>query len=137
MIRVLVWLFVTLGVSFVLACLGAPIPFEVVFYLSCGWALFLFRVLPQATVDLESVATGTVALGLFVVGLHSFLRWLTVAWGEVPNSTASEGLGSVDARRWRFRWTAAISMVIVLMFAAGITMVGLTHQTIWMFRSNR
>jgi hypothetical protein len=63
-------------------------------------------------------------VALLAVGLQRFLGWL---YGQ---STA-EG----PPRRWRKRWTAAILAAVVLMFAAGIAAIGITHQTAWLLNS--
>jgi hypothetical protein len=62
--------------------------------------------------------TAAVCLVALAVGLHRFLTWLV-------------GPG----RPWRWRWTLSGLGLVVLMFVAGISAVGLTHQTAWLLTS--
>lgn len=64
-------------------------------------------------------------LALLGVGSHLFLSWL------YRSSDATEG----QPRVWARRWTVAILSVLMLMFTAGISVVGATHQTIWLMTS--
>jgi Protein of unknown function (DUF1559) len=108
------------------ACLGAKWPLESLFYLAAGWALYLYRVVPEMSVSWSGIATAIVCLVLLAVGLHRFLRWLY---------TARPSVAGTPAREWPRRWTATILGVVVLMFVAGIAAVGVTHQTAWLMTS--
>jgi hypothetical protein len=101
-------------------------PLQILFYLAVGWALYLVRVVPEITVNWSGVATSAGSLALLAVGLHLFLRWLYAA-----DRTSAAG----PVQGWRPRWTAALLGVIVLMFVAGISAVGVTHQTAWLATS--
>jgi hypothetical protein len=92
-----------------------------------GWVSFLRRVLPQMRVDAESAVTGTIALALFTTGVH----WLGVSARRARAS--AEG----PRRPWRFRWTAAIVLMVVVSFAAGIAIVGVVHQVGWLAASEQ
>ena len=90
-----------------------------------GWLYFPLDVLPRMTVDWPSVVLGAVALVAFITGLHATLRWLLQhATREAPSRT------------WRFRSSLACALAVLLLFAAGTAMVGVTHQFVWL-RSNR
>jgi hypothetical protein len=109
--------------------LGGEFLYEAAFQLACGWALFLYRVLPEITVDPAGVLTALVCLILLGGGLHWFMRWL---YAKVRQARpAPEGASP----HWRMRWTGMILALVVLAFVAGISAVGLTHQTAWLFRS--
>src|SRR5262245_59101405 len=93
-------LMIVLGVGLLmLACLGLLLPLELLFHLAFGWVLFLFRVVPRATVDGSGVLTAGICLASFAVGLHLFLRWFF----DQAKSSAE--------RRWEVRWTAAVVCV--------------------------
>ena len=89
-----------------------------------GWWGYLARVIPRVTVSRAGLATVTLCGVLFLLGLHGFLRWLH---REMVR----------DERRWKMRWTLSIVSVVMLMFAAGIATVGVTHQTAWLLTSKR
>ena len=115
------------GLAFVLlvfSCLMGPIfILETPFMLMFGWVLYMNRVLPDVTVDPSGLATGLVCLTLFTVGAHAFLRWL---FGEV------RGPGSPP---WRWKWTGALVVSVILMFTAGMAATGVVHQVGWLLTS--
>lgn len=123
MIRKLVVVFLTaLVLGLALSALD-PVTLEVGERALFGWWSFATRVLPQATVTWLGVLTGGICLVLFTCGLHVFLRWLH---GEL------RGEGE---QRWRPRWTGAIVIGVVVMFAAGLAATGIVHQVGWLMRS--
>src|SRR5262245_19797971 len=83
-----------------------------------GWAQFLWRVVPRITWDGTAIALTVTTFALFTFGVH----WLGRAW--LP--------GRGTDRRWRFGWSVCVSAAVVLLFAAGICMIGVTHQTGWL-----
>jgi hypothetical protein len=92
-----------------------------------GWVPFLGRVLPQISVNWPSVAVGLVALALFAAGVHA-----------VGSTGGSKRAGEHPAApRWRFRWTVSIVALVILLFAAGISVIGAVHQVTWLARSDR
>jgi hypothetical protein len=100
---------------------------EIALDLSFGWIAFLVRVVPQLDVRWDGVAVFGVGLsGLAIVG-HYLLRWLSRELGKGAEQTR---------RPWRLRWTLAIAGFVIVMFTAGISMIGATHQTVWLFRSD-
>jgi hypothetical protein len=121
-IKGLKWLALLLPVFCLLPFLA-----EAALFLVAGWASFLFRVLPQITVNVNGVLTGVVALAGFVAGLHLLLRWL---YGATAADTAE-----APARRWQLRWTLGLTGLVVVMFAAGIATVGSLHQVGWLATS--
>ena len=100
---------------------------EIATDLSFGWIAFLARVVPQLDVRWDGVAVlGIGLVGLAVVG-HYLLCWLSRELGK----------GTEQLRRpWRIRWTLALVGLVILMFTAGISMIGVTHQTVWLIRSD-
>jgi hypothetical protein len=102
---------------------------DIVLQLVIGWFPFLGRVLPKLTIDWMGVLTAAFCLTWLLAGLHLFLRWF---WKHVekPIEPAAQTEG-----RWPLRWTAAMVLLVVLMFVAGIAAVGVSHQTGWLMTS--
>ncbi len=105
-------------VALFLTCMGLYVPLEVGFGLAVGWARFLSRVVPQVHVSGPGALTAAVCLAGLTVGGHLFLRWLV-------------GPG----RRWGLRWTLSALGAVVLMFVAGVSAIGISHQTAWLLTS--
>lgn len=86
-----------------------------------GWVFYLIKTLPKVSVN-----WGAVLLFILTVGLagglgHGFCRWL---W---------KGTGHEEP--WRRRWTASGLAIVLVMFAAGMAVTGIAHQTGWLIRS--
>src|SRR5208283_1687688 len=113
-----------------LACMGQGVPAEFLFGLIGGWAFFLKRVILQVTVNWGGMLTAVVCLVALVVGLQLFLGWVT-------RELRRRGAGGKEQQPgpWQMRWTLAIVALVVLMFVAGISAVGITHQTVWLMTS--
>jgi hypothetical protein len=110
--------------SVVLGCLGFLVPLDIGAQLVVGWALFLWRVVPQLTINGGGVLTAVVCLAALAAGLHGFLRWFF----RQIQGPGGEGGGP----RWHCRWTASLLGMVVLLFVAGIAAVGISHQTGWL-----
>jgi len=116
-------------ISLLLACIGFLPIFEVPFWLLFGWARFLWRVAPEITMNWIGLLTAIVCLALLMGGSQLLLQSLA---RQMPNPGTTE---DAPARRWPFRWTLSLIGVVVLMFVAGISAVGITHQTAWLINS--
>lgn len=96
------------------------------FWLVFGWATFLWRVMPKMTIDRGSVTVATVSLLLFVLGAHftahRTYRRFTSGRPDLPPG-------------WRFRWTLSPVFLTFVLFAAGISLIGATHQVAWLATS--
>lgn len=103
-----------LAVVVVLVVVGVLATAEGAFMLLFGWIPFLGRVLPDVRPDGPSVAVGAVALALFAAGVHVLGRSVR------------------GAARWRLRWTLAVVVGVPLLFAAGIAVIGVSHQLAWL-----
>jgi len=112
--------FVLFSLLMVLAFFGT-IPFQLVGLLLFGWFAFLGRTIPQLTFNWEIAFDAAVALALALFGLHRILCWWTKQRGE-------------ETRKWRFGWTAKITVMVLLLFAASISAVGIVHQIAWLCR---
>jgi hypothetical protein len=109
-----------------LGCLCAPVapgPIEAVVLVVFGWIGFLARVGPQIEPDWGAIALGSISLALFAGGLHLLLRWFYAALPRTEDA---------PPRVWRGRWTACAVAIVVMLFVAGISMVGVTHQIAWL-----
>jgi hypothetical protein len=94
-----------------------------------GWTRFLVENVPRMTFDPPAVALGGAAMVLFVVLAHFTLR--SFAAGRA----AAEPTATPRAAKWKWRWTLAILAVVLLMFVAGTSLVGLAHQAVWLATS--
>jgi hypothetical protein len=94
-----------------------------------GWTRFLVENVPRMTFDPPAVALGGAAMVLFVVLAHFTLR--SFAAGRA----AAEPTATPRATKWKWRWTLAILAVVLLMFVAGTSLVGLAHQAVWLATS--
>lgn len=90
-------------------------------HLLLGWIYFPLRTLPRMTVDWPSLAVGAVGLVLFVVLLHFTLSWFAAKATFTPGHQG-----------WCWRSSLVIAGMLLLMFLAGISLVGATHQLVWM-----
>jgi hypothetical protein len=108
-------------VCFVLVAFATTL--EGAFVVLFGWVPFLWRSLREVKPDGPSVLVGGLALLLFAGGVH----WLGLSWRGNAN----------PATRWRTRWTAAAVLGVVLLFTAGISVIGITHQVAWLATSEQ
>jgi hypothetical protein len=84
-----------------------------------GWASFLRRVGPRIQWRWDAVLTFLIALLALGLVSHYLLRWMSA-------SRAATETG------WKVRWTVCGLLIVLLMFAGGIAMIGVTHQTAWL-----
>jgi prepilin-type processing-associated H-X9-DG protein len=118
-------------VAILLVCMGLIGLWPGVFLwnLLVGWVYFIGRVFPEIQINVAGVLTALVCLSALTGGLHLLLRWCYQQSGSA--SAAMEPAG----RTWPWRWTIAILAIVVLAFVAGISAVGITHQTVWLVTS--
>jgi prepilin-type N-terminal cleavage/methylation domain-containing protein len=91
---------------------------EIPVTLAFGWVTYLWRVVPKLHPDPWTVCTAVLCLAGVIVGSHCFLRWAVGSESRWPWNRTLRGVG-----------------LIVLMFVAGIAVVGMIHQTSWLVRS--
>jgi prepilin-type N-terminal cleavage/methylation domain-containing protein len=123
----LIELLVVLAIIAILIALLEESIFEFGFALLAGWVTFPIRVVPQIRADLWSVGTFVVCLVGLVVGSQLFLGRLS---REVQQA---RGVGSV--RPWPLSWTLTLVALVVMMFVAGVSAVGVGHQVGWLVSS--
>jgi hypothetical protein len=100
------------------ALIGLGVLSDAVAVLLVGWFTFLQRNLPLVTVNASGVLSGLVVIGLTLVLVH------IVA-----------GTRRVPATLWRFRYSLYVLLAIVLMFAVGLSTIGLARHVGWLFSS--
>ena len=91
-----------------------------------GWYAFVRDVVLEARVYWPSVATGAVCLAVLAVGVHMVARWLCAA--------SASSAGDTSSAKWRFRRSLAVLALVVIAFVAGIAMVSIVHQGLWLTR---
>ena len=101
------------------------VPGETGARLVTGWLAFLGRTLSRVTVNWSGVATLALCAALLLVGGHRFAVWLSSASAPADDISRPQ-------HRWPLRRTALLLAIVVLMFAAGISFIGLVHQTAWL-----
>jgi hypothetical protein len=91
-----------------------------------GWVVFVWRVVPRMRVEWGTIAVSATALVLFAGGVH----WIASSWyrRKHPEET-SRGM------KWRARWSLAVVAGVIIMFAAGTSLIGMVHQTSWLATS--
>lgn len=117
------FLYVLLGLVVLVFLLAALPGFEVVlefaFHVAAGWILYLRAVTSQVTLNGGLIASSLVALSVAILGLHHLAGWL---WRR----------SQPEAGPWAFRWTAAITTMLLLFFASANAGAGIGHQIGWL-----
>jgi Protein of unknown function (DUF1559) len=113
-----------------LTAMGVALPVDVAVAVGLGWIWYLARLYHEVQVAPDGAATAAVCLILFAVGSHLFLGWLYRAVRSADGAPSAP-----DGERWKWRWTGSMTAVIVLMFVAGMSVVGMTHQLGWLVNS--
>lgn len=116
------WIAVVSVVTLLLSCVFNLLVPEVVFRLIAGWFLFLRDSAALVQIVWPDVVFSICLMAVFVVGFHSFMRRML----------ASDS----DANRWKWRSTFAVPAGAILLFVTSISMIGLTHQVVWMTTSD-
>ncbi len=104
-----------------IAMSGAFHLFEVAARLAMGWFLYPINNAGNFTIEWTSVGIATIAAGLFVWRLHALLaQW----WGRRTQT------------RWHFRKTLGLVAGLLCLSAAGIALISIAHQVIWLSTSD-
>jgi hypothetical protein len=96
-------------------------------YLLFGWVRFIQDVVPRITIEWSQVVTIVICIAILSFGLHRFLSWLHLERQRVQDSP--------PASQWPVRWSLSLVGLVLLLFTAGIAVVGVTHQTSWILTS--
>lgn len=113
-------------VGFVLLALFAPAIgvlwwFELPWHLLTGWWDFARRSAERCRFVWTDVAFASAAIGALVLGVHFVARWLAASRPDAS---------------WRFLRSIKLVIATLLLFAAGIALLGIAHQSIWLIRSD-
>src|SRR5712692_8163099 len=114
-------------VAVTICCLLAGWPLDAAFALLAGWAFYLVRVVPQITWNWSGFFTALVCLVALGLVLQWFFRWFYQQF-QIKR-------GNTIPRDWAWAWTMRILGLVVLMFVAGVSAIGITHQTAWLVTS--
>ena len=108
------------AVTILLLCLliGCPL-------LVYGWVLFLLRTVPQVSVNPVAIISGTVFIVLLAVAIQ----------GCCSSYCSAVSAKSAVSVRWRFRWSLVLVCVVVVMFVAALSTIGLARHVGWLFSS--
>lgn len=127
---VLLIVMLTIAVGILLmgsGAIAAP-PVRAIVELLFGWFPFLDRALAQGSVDGPSLLMGLAALVMVCGATHWIGRKV------VAQQISSE---VVVNQRWTWRSTVAVTCGLVVLFAAGIAVVGVGHQAVWLVSESR
>jgi prepilin-type N-terminal cleavage/methylation domain-containing protein len=97
---------------------------EAVIAVAGGWCFHLRRLMEEATFDVAGTLTALVTFALLAAGIHGFACGWRNRCSEAPDCAVQHP--------WKWRWSFAITLGIVMLAAAGIAAVSLAHQTIWL-----
>ncbi|RLT21709.1 MAG: DUF1559 domain-containing protein [Planctomycetota bacterium] len=124
------------GAALSFLCIGLTILVEIPLILLFGWIYFLLKTLPSVQPDWSAIGLALITLAFLITGIHRAGR----RWANDPAKTAGVGFDSVGASEpspvaWKLRWTASLVIALLLIFTAGISVVGVVHQAVWMMTS--
>ena len=113
-------IFSALFIFFFLACSGLSFLIEFVFHLLAGWFLFIGKMPGSVEFSSAGIVTGVVCIAAFVAGFHWIVRTRVI-------SPISQG--------WRLVSSLTAGVFVLLLFTAGICIVGMAHQCAWLMSS--
>ncbi len=95
-----------------------PTPLQAAAYIGFGWIAYIRKTLPTMSIAWSTATLCTIALCVAAYGSHqAFRRWVRRRDPEA---------------QWRFRTTAKIVFMILLLFGASISATGIIHQIGWL-----
>lgn len=110
-----------LGFILVIFALFGIIPnfvIETPFRLVIGWLTFLGRNINDITFNFSRIMAGALGLALATGGLHFLARgWQRTYRPENP---------------WKWKWSAAITLAMITMGVAALSVAGVAHQVAWL-----
>ena len=120
----------------VLLSIGLTILVEIPLILLFGWIYLLFKTLPNVVPDWSAIGLALITLTFLIAGIHrTGRRWANsraMTNEHRFDEIAGNGLPVVA---WKLRWTASLVIALLLIFTAGISVVGVVHQAVWMMTS--
>lgn len=116
------WLVAMTVILIVLAVIAPGTLLDELFF---GWYRYLVRGVSERTVNIAALASIGVCLVALLVITHAFGRWI--------KRDAAERDPKASVSAWPLRLSLTLVGLIVTLFVAGITMIAVTHQTVWLF----
>ena len=121
---------------FIVAGNGPAFLIEIPFRLVAGWVFFIREVYPEINWDWNAILPSAVALTLFGLGLHAFLKWLYAQWGRETKENPSKDPAQIHSEKiWKPQWSLALITLFFLMFVTSIGFIGAVHQVGWLTTS--
>lgn len=93
------------------------------YHLAVGWCYYLVRTIPSITLKWSSIAFFVIVCALLLYCTHRFVNWLVTQSNETEEKEATPVSWS---------WTIKGLFLVILAFAAGISAVGIVHQSSWL-----
>ncbi len=116
------WVAIVFGLLLALAIFsGTPFLFETLWYIAFGWFIFLYDSIGSIRFNEALFFEALICMAALFVGAHYFCAWLYSQAYPDANS------------RWRTRWTTSGLVMVMLLFVAGLSTIGLSHQIAWLF----
>ena len=120
-----------LGAAFSFLCIGLTILVEIPLVLVFGWIYFLLKTLPNVQPDWSAVGLALITLALLIVGIHrTGRRWANSRTMTKDRSVDEVAVNGLLLIVWKAQWTASLVIALLLIFTAGISVVGVVHQAI-------
>ena len=115
-----------------LVCTGLIVPpVQIAWILTTGWIMFLRRTGREMTVSVGSLVWFAVCLFVLVLLAHRTAIWLL----SRPTEATSPDAAARPIREWPFRRSCVLLLAVLSSFIAGVCLVGITHETVWMATS--
>ncbi|MBC8112919.1 MAG: DUF1559 domain-containing protein [Candidatus Saccharimonas sp.] len=120
------------AIFLLLACTGLIFPIvQFAWILTTGWITFLRRTGREMTVNVNSLAWFAACLILLAFLAHRTTIWLV----RRPTEAASPDAAAPPIREWPFRRSCVLLLAVLCSFIAGVCLVGIMHETVWMATS--
>jgi len=124
------------GAALSFLCIGLTILVEIPLVLVFGWIYFLFKTLPNVEPDWSAIGLALITLTFLIAGIHRTGR----RWANSRAMTNERRFDEISGNglpvvAWKQRWTASLVIALLLIFTAGISVVGIVHQAVWMMTS--
>ncbi|MEJ7594124.1 MAG: DUF1559 domain-containing protein [Planctomycetaceae bacterium] len=125
--------FAIFGAAFSFLCIGLTILVEIPLVLVLGWIYFLLKTLPNVQPDWSAIGLALITLALLIVGIHRTGRRLANSRTMTKDRSVDEvAVNGHPPFVWKARWTASVVIALLLTFTAGISVVSVVHQAVWM-----
>lgn len=110
-----------LGLLLLFLAPSLGVVFELPWHLLTGWLEFAQRSADRCRIVWPDLVLAVVSVGVLVLGVHLLSRWLVAARADAS---------------WPFLRSVRLVAGTLLLFAAGIALLGLAHQGYWLSQSD-